>query len=41
VASHLPEDSTFILELLLEIRDDTPTILALLNEDEDAEEDDD
>jgi hypothetical protein len=41
VASHLPEDSTFILELLLENRDDTRTILALLNEDEDAEEDDD
>ena len=41
MASELPEDSTIIMGLLLEIRDDTRTILALLTEDEGDEEDDD
>ena len=40
MASELPRDSTFIIELLLDIRDDTRTILALLDEDEDDEEED-
>ena len=41
VASELPRDSTFIIELLLDIRDDTRTILALLGEDENGGEEDD
>jgi len=39
VASELPEDATFIMELLLEIRDHTRAVLALLREDEDEEDD--
>jgi hypothetical protein len=41
VASDLPRDSTFIIGLLLDIRDDTRTILALLGEEEDDGEEDD
>jgi hypothetical protein len=41
VASELPRDSTFIIGLLLDIRDDTRTILALLGEEEDDEQEDD
>jgi hypothetical protein len=38
----LPEDSTLILELLMEVRDDVKVVRSLLEEEDDgAEEDDD
>lgn len=41
MAPELPRDSTFIIELLLDIRDNTRMILTLLGEDEDDREEDD